>query len=295
MILSTHARRFATMRTLLYRLQHLLIVATSMALVILGWLWQPWLGGLLLVAVTAGLWFGTTRGLFTLPVDPGPRADGPAGVQQARAVVTHLLKELTRVQVAYLCQDIGSPSQGRAWLKRALPRAFMPSLDELLGSLEAARGGEAVPSLRLAQRIMARRGELVQLEEALERSVAQHPGYCVAHPLIFVVTEDLDENEQSEPGLVTLAGWNPGEPTLLPRVDRVTLYADLEAGKTIRGQTDLERLLSCYPDRVQCLDEPGGVYAVQPLHDTARLSLRLDHVPLGFTIGGEEFTRATSR
>lgn len=273
------------MNRLLHRLQHALILATSVGLVLLAWMWQPWAGMAASLLCALGLWAGTRKGLFTLPPEDQERAAGPAGMDVARTMVTHLLKDLTRVQVAYLCQDFSSPGAGKSWLKRRLPGAFHASLKVLHRDLEAARAGEEVDSLRLARRILDRRADLRELEEALESHQEAHPGHALAHPILFVITQDLDGSEEKEPEVITLAGWNPEEATLLPEVDAVSLYSELDAGKKVRGQVTFTHLMDTLSGRLQRLDPEGRIFAAAPQKDPVRAGLRIDKVPLGFTVG----------
>ncbi len=273
------------MTRLLHRLQHALMISSGLGLVLLAWLWQPWAGGTAFVLCMAGFWAGFKKGFFEVPAEDKVSADMPAGMDMARTMVTHLLRDLTRVQVAYLCQDFSSPGAGKAWLKRSLPPAFHASLKVLHRDLEEARSGGEVASLRLAQRIMSQRLQLQQLEDALSAAKEDLPDHTVAHPILFVVTQELDGSEDQEPGLITLAGWNPGEPTLLPQVDTVTLYSDLDAGKKVRGQTPFGALLDALRTRIRRLDPDGPIYAAGVLEDPVRLGVRLNKLPLGFTVG----------
>ena len=277
------------MNRLLHRLQHALILATSVGLVMLAWMWQPWAGMAASLLCAVGLWTGTRKGLFNMPAEePREAASGPAGMDAARTMVTHMLRDLTRVQVAYLCKDFASPGAGKAWLKRRLPGAFQASFKVLHRDLEAARGGEEVESLRLARRILTHRDRMRELEDALADQMERHPDHTLAHPILFVVTENLDGSEEQEPEVITLAGWNPEEPTLLPRVDAVSLYSELDAGKKVRGQAPLEDLLRTLTGRVRKLDPDGLTYVTLKQKDPVRAGLRLDKVPLGFTIGTAE-------
>ena len=274
------------MNRLLHRLQHALILATSLGLVMLAWIWQPWAGMSASLVCALGLWAGARKGLFTLPPEEivGARG-GPTGMDAARKMVTHLLRDITRVQVAYLCRDFSSPGAGKSWLKRRLPGAYHASLKVMHKDLEAARAGEEVDALRLARRILDRRARLRELEDALEAAVEANPDHIIAHPILFVVTQDLDGTEDQEPEVITLAGWNPEEPTLIPEVDAVSVYSELDAGKKVRGQASFAHLMKTLAGRIQRLDPEGPIYAAKPQKDPVRAGLRLDPVPLGFTVG----------
>ena len=267
------------MTTLLHRLQHLLIVATGIAAVVLAGMWSPSLGGALLVMEALAFMVAFRRGFFTVPAAPEQPAQNPQDA--ARTMVTHFLKGLTRVQVAYLCREFKSKSESRSWLKRTLPKAFHGSLNELHQNLEQARQGSQVEPLRLAQRIVAQRDHIRHLERDLEQASQEHP--CpVAHPMFFVVTEHLDTDENTEPGVQILVGWNPTEETLLPYVDGVAFYSDLDAGKKIRGQADFDDVLEAMPQIEQV--EPGRTFLARPVADPTRLAVRLDKLPMGFTV-----------
>ncbi len=269
----------SNLTTMLHRLQHLLIIATGMAAVVLAGMWSPWAGGLLLVVEGLAFMVAIRRGFFTVPEAPEQSPQDPQ--EAARTMVTHFLKGLTRVQVAYLCREFKSKSESRSWLKKMLPKAFHGSLDELHSNLETARLGSQVESLRLAQRILAKRDHIRRLERDLEQASEEHD--CpVAHPMFFVVTEHLDTDEKTEPGVVILVGWDPTEQTLLPRVDGVAFYSDLDAGKKIRGQADFDDLLDAMPN-VEAV-EPGDTYLARPVEDPSRLAVRLDKLPMGFTV-----------
>jgi hypothetical protein len=269
--------------TLLYRIQHVLMISTGLALAVLTWFWSPAGAVMLLAAEAVLLAWAIRKGFFKVPEPRPTLLDGESG-DQAKAMVTHLLKALTRVQVAYLCQDFKSRAEGRSWLKRALPKAFAKSLDDLHSKLEVARQGHAVPALRLAQRILTHREQILQLERDLEQAHEQNPDYEVAHPMIFVVTEHLDQPGGDDPGVVTLAGWNPELPTLLPEVDAVTFYSELDAGKKVRGQADFDSMLHAMPQNLRRVESESRIYAARPVEDSTRLGVRLDKVPLGFTV-----------
>jgi len=277
------------MNRILHRLQHLLIIATSVGLVMLAWMWHPTAGMGASLLCALGLWTGARKGLFNMPPEESRESmSGPAGMDAARTMVTHLLRDLTRVQVAYLCKDHVSPKAGKAWLKRRLPGAFQASLKVLHNDLEAARGGEEPESLRLALRILTHRDRMRELEDALDRQLDAHPDHTLAHPILFVVTENLDGSEDQEPDVITLAGWNPEEPTLLPRVDAVSLYSELDAGKKVRGQATFDHLLRTLTGRIRKLDPEGLAYVTIQQKDPVRAGVRLDKVPMGFTIGTAE-------
>ena len=267
------------MTAMLHRLQHLLIIATGMAAVVLAGMWSPWAGGALMMVEGLAFMVAYKRGFFTVPVTHEPETQDPQTA--ARTMVTHFLKGLTRVQVAYLCREFSSRPESRSWLKKYLPKAFHGSLDELHRNLELARQGSQVESLKLAQRIMARRDHIRRLEQDLEQASQEHT--CpVAHPMFFVVTEHLDTDEKTEPGVEIMVGWNPSEQTLLPRVDGIAFYSDLDAGKKIRGRAEFDEVLAAMP-HVEPV-EPGATFLARPVDDPTRLAVRLDVLPMGFTV-----------
>jgi len=261
------------------------MIMTLLGLVVLAWIWRPWAGGSAAIMCGLGFWLLIKKGFFELPPEAAEASHGATGVQAARTMVTHLLRDLTRVQVAYLCQDFASPGAGKAWLKRSLPPAFHASLKNLHRDLEDARAGKEVESLRLTLRIMSQRRQLRDLEDALAAAKEELPDHTVAHPILFVVTEELDGTEGKEPGLITLAGWNPHEPTLLPRVDAVTVYSDLDAGKKVRGQAGWDEVMAALPGQIERLAPDGPVFSTSHVEDPVRSGVQLDKLPLGFTIG----------
>lgn len=273
------------MTAMLHRLQHLLIIATGLAAVVLAGMWSPYAGAGLLAFEAVAFMVALRRGFFTVP-DTKPQQPINAELA-ARTMVTHMLKGLTRVQVAYLCRDFSSKSRSRAWLKKALPKAFQGSLDELHRNLEKARLGAEVESLRLAQRIVSYREQIRTMVKDLEQAADEH-GHSIGHPMFFVITEHLDADHNTEPKVVTLAGWNPTETTLLPYVDGITFYSDLDAGKKIRGQADFDQVLEAMPDQIQPLEPHSKTYLAQPVEDPGNLAVRLDKVPMGFTVGTED-------
>lgn len=275
--------------TLLYRLQHVLIISTGVAAVVLAGMWSPVAGACLLLVLGLTFALARKRGVFTIPEQP--KEQTMSSEETARNMVTHLLKLLTRVQVSFLCQDFGSAKESRSWLKKALPRAFQQSLDDLHRNLERARQGSEVRSVRLAQRIMTHREKIQRMEQALEQALEQHDDpakAALAHPMIFVVTEHLDASGDTEPGVQILAGWDPTRPTLIPKVDGITFFSDLDAGKKIRGQADFDAVVAALPQCITPLDEQGETFLALPVEDPSKLAVRLDKVPLGFTIDTKE-------
>ncbi len=278
------------MENVLRRLTHLLLGAIWLSASVLAGFWHPAAGvgvfgvGLLLFVRAI------RKGSFNLPASPVVTPE--TSERDAKMIVTQVLRNLTRVQVAYLCQDFKSREEGRAWLKQALPRSFRPSLDTLYSNLETARMGTPPPGLRLAMQVLARRDELARLEKALEEAHAEHPEHAIAHPVLFVVTELLNAEADSEPEIVLIAGWDTRRPTLLPQVDTVTFYADSEdgGGKLVRGQADFAAALQALgAERVKRL--AGGkstVYVAEAIDDPVAHGVKLDKVPLGFVIGAAE-------
>lgn len=271
------------MTNLLHRLQHLLIISLGLGCVVLTWIWSPPASFALLIMEMLLFWWALRRGFFDLPTATPRVFDSEKSAREAKAMVTHLLKALTRVQVTYLRRQFKSPRASRAWLKKALPKGFVKSLDDLHRDLEAARKGADVPSLKLAQRIVARIEELAPVQEALEQAQQQEPNLAAAQPMIFVSTENLEALEGSEPEIWTMAGWDPTEATLLPAVDMVAFFSDLDAGKKIRGQTDFRQMLRAMRS-IRLLREDGIIYAASPLEDPGRPGVPIDDLPMGFTV-----------
>lgn len=275
------------MEILLRRLVHLLVIAVWLSASVLAGIWfLP--AGVVMAAVGVVLLIrGLRRGSFNLPA-PAKEAPAEIGEQQAKQLVTQVLRNLTRVQVAYLSQNFGSRQQGRAWLKQALPRAFHQNLDELLSGLENARLGNPPPGMRLTMQILEMKERLQHLEDALARAREENPDCVVAHPMLFVVTEKLGSQSDEQPEVLVLAGWDPSRPTLLPHVDAVTLYSELEGGKKVRGLAVFEPALRALGSRLRALGE-SLVYKAEPVEDPVREGLSLEKVPLGFVVGTAEF------
>jgi hypothetical protein len=272
---------------LLLHLRHLLWVAIWLGVSILLWLWSP---------PASIIFFGLGLIIYHLAIRrgafrPPKEQDAPAAPNrelEAKFVVTQVLKDLTRIQVTYLCQSFESRTEARAWLKRALPRPYRKSLDELFRLLEKARLGASVPELKLAQRVLSRRDELLRMIEALEQAHRKRPTFVISNPVIFVITENLSAEPSTEPLVVTLAGWNPIQPTLLPQVDALTFFSELEGKRQIRGQADFEGTLKALSTSLTLLSGEVPVYATQPVEDPARLGVHISKVPMGFTIGAAE-------
>lgn len=287
------------MFTLVNKLLQLAVVVALLVLVVL--LWRPARG--LAIALAS---MGAVMAALTVLVQrkrralQGQLAGAPAGApifddeRGARLLVTQLLGELTRTQVAYLRQSFETPKAGRDWLKRVLPRSYRVAFDQLYADLEAARGGKAPHSLRLAERILElHRSHLTALESNLKAATAEHPKHAIAHPIAFVVTENIDAGRaDSEPELHSVAGWDPREPTLLPTVDFLTVFGQGKgtAGKpSVRGQISFAAATSALASRLTPIMGSGAkrVYAAEA--DEAGLpDLAVEPIPLGFVIGGAE-------
>ena len=275
------------MERFLRRLTHVLLVLTWLAGSALIGLWYRPLGiAALAVGVVLFFW-AYKRGAFTLHRAAAENAVNTE--REAKVMVTQVLRELTRVQVSYLCQTFDTRAEGKAWLKQALPRIFHPSLDELHHNLETARLGNKVPSLRLASAILAFRDHIQSLDKALDRAKQRHPDHQLAHPVVFVITDHLDATSEDEPKVITLAGWNPSTPALLPRVDMITLVSEGDKGKIVRGQADFGAALAALGAFVRPVEDEADVFLAQPVEDPARHGVSLDKVPLGFVIGAAEF------
>jgi hypothetical protein len=284
-----HYLTVASFEVILRRLTHLLIIAVWLgACVLAGIFWLP--GGVIMLGLGVLLLIRAIRkGKFDIPAsaEGGP----PTGLdeRQAKMLVTQVLRNLTRVQVAYLSQKFDTRSESRAWLKHALPRAFHQNLDELHATLENARlGNTGSPGLRLTMQILGMRDRLQSLEDALAKAREENPDCAVAHPTIFVVTEHLGADKETEPEVLILAGWDPSRPTLLPHVDAVTFYSEVDGSKKVRGMAVFEPALRALGSRLRVL---GGklVYKAEPVEDPAREGVALEKVPLGFVVGTAEF------
>jgi len=216
------------------------------------------------------------------------------GEQAARYLVTKLLGDLTRVQVAYLSQQFESEAQARRWLKRALPRGYRGALPQLHADLLSTSGGDPPESVRLAMRVLEMRRQLDPVDAALEAAHAAWPNHAVARPVAFVITESIDlDDENSEPLVVSAAGWDPSKPTLLPRVDVVTLFTEENSHKQVHGQIDFDTMaqqLQTQLERVEN-DEHSAVaiYATKVLGAPGDLGLSLSRLPVGFVVGASEF------
>jgi hypothetical protein len=272
------------MRPHTLKLLGLLLMAAWTAALVLSWNRSPTAAlGLLAVGVLYVLW-SLRRARAA-----GPRAqDSARSEQEARFVVTRMLGELTKIQVAYLGQRFDSPDEGRRWLKGALHRSYRPMLDQMLGDLEAARAGNPPGSLELAMRVHALRGQLRQADHEIQRARAEHPGHALASPVIFVITESIGARSEAEPLVVTLASLDPRQATLLPAVDVVNLFTESDGQRLIRGQIDFEALLQALGDRAVQVADDLPVYAVAPSDEPLDVGHRLSRPPLGFVVGAGE-------
>lgn len=239
------------------------------------------------------LWLrSTSRGPFgRRPAAAEALSEDPAQRErEARYMVTQLLRNLTRIQVAYLCQSFSGPREGLAWLKRTLPRGYRQAAQQLQGQLEQARQGDDVPGVRLALRVLERRDALLRTIDALEEAHKDHHDHAIANPVIFVITEHLSSEEDADPIVVTLAGWNPSQPTLLPEVDTLNIFSEEGKERHIRGHAalaDVRRVVTTGELRV--INRDPKVYAADRLEgDLVRKGVTLNKVPLGFVIGAAE-------
>ena len=274
------------MENLLRRLTHVLILAVWLGASVLAGIWYLPAGVVMLGIGLLLLIRAIRHGSFDLPASK----DAPAefGEREAKMLVTQVLRNLTRVQVSYLSQSFGSRNESRAWLKRALPRSFHQNLDELHSALENARLGNSSPGLRLAMRIFSMRDRLQRLEDALAEAQKENPDCAVAHPSIFVITDKLGAEEETEPEVLVLAGWDPSRPTLLPHADALTFYSELDGERKVRGMALFESALRALGSRLRSLGETL-VYRADPIDDPVREGVSLDKVPLGFVVGTAEF------
>jgi hypothetical protein len=164
--------------------------------------------------------------------------------RSARALVTQLMAELTRVQVAYLARDFSSAKDGMIWLEKALPRSFRDSAESLHESLEQARNGQTPHELRLVLRIREKQAQLAPIDEGLSAYAKKHPEYTANRPAVFVVTENIGrEGGPEDPEIYSVAGWHPGAPALLPEVDLLTVF-DPQKESSVLGQIALDEATS---------------------------------------------------
>jgi hypothetical protein len=268
------------------QLIQMLWIAVWVGTTILIWYWTR-LGAIAFATVGLALYLWALRkGKFTAKPRPEEQ-EPPDRAREAQYMVTQVLRNLTRVQVAYLCQDFAGRNEGLRWLKRAMPRGFGDA-DELQARLERARVGHEVEGMELTMRVMALRDELLQLDKELARLHVERPEHAVANPVIFVITEHLSE-QVNEPLVVTLAGWNPEKRTLLPRVDALTFFSELDKGRQVRGQAEFDGARDALGQSLRVLSKEPRVYDAHPVEgDLASRGVKLSKVPLGFVIGTAE-------
>jgi len=277
----------------LWQLRILLWIGVWTALCVFISMWTM-AGGVALLGLGLALFHflrSTNRGPFAqrperstqeTPVDPAQRE------RDARYMVTQVLRTLTRAQVAYLCQSFSSDKEASAWLRNALPKGFRDTIDDLREQLELARRGRTTHGTRLAVRVLERRDEVLASIAAMERAVEGRKSHIVNNPVIFVITEHLGE-EGDEPEVVTLAGWDPDKPALLPRVDVVNLFSERGAERQIRGQAPFPAVRNALGDELEVVETEPEIYAVpRQEEDPVKRGVKLDKVPLGFVIGTAE-------
>ncbi|MBW2733773.1 MAG: hypothetical protein JRH20_15400 [Deltaproteobacteria bacterium] len=204
--------------------------------------------------------------------------------RSAHLLVTRMLSQLTRIQVAYLGQTFASTKMGKAWLKHALPRGYRPTIDEMHGALEAARSGEDSEGMRLALRLHALRQPLSELDAALKKGAKERSGCDLAHPAAFVITEDIALDEGAgEPPIVLVAAWNPHHETLIPRVDLLTIIETIEGKKRVRGQISFAKAIAS--GRLGRDTKNKTVFVAPPRDDD---DFELEDLPLGFVLSGSD-------
>jgi len=272
---------------LLRRLVHLLLISVGIGACVLASIWYLPAGVIMLGLGLLLFIRGIRRGTFDV-TRPGQDDRAGTSEREAKMVVTQILRNLTQIQVSFLCQEFRNKAESRNWLKQALPRSFRDNLDDLHEQLERARAGEEVPSLELARQVLALRGRLLSLEDALKQAHKEHPGHAIAHPVIFVITEHLGGCASARPRVTMLAGWDPSQPALLPRVDLITLMSDVEGGKQVRGHAEFEPSLKALRSELEPFDETQAIYLAPAIEDVARRGIRVERVPLGFVIGTAE-------
>lgn len=215
------------------------------------------------------------------------KAGVPLDGQSARALVTQLMAELTRVQVAYLGQAFSSASAGLAWLDKALPRSFRESIDSLHASLERARNGAQPDELKLVLRIRDLQHQLEPIDAALASYGRSHPELTAAKPAIFVITEDIGrEGGADEPQLCTVAGWSIDQPTVFAEVDRITLFGGPKKD-TVLGQIPLANARERLSSSFETITHQTCVLHVAAAMTELPTDLELGKVPLGFLVTGD--------
>jgi len=216
----------------------------------------------------------------------------PNSPHAGRVLVTRMLCDLTRVQVAYLSQTFHSTAEARSWLKNALPRAFRGAMGELRRDLEAAREGESPPSLKLAREVIALHQRMQPADECLDDLAKSHPDHAVARPVAFVITEHIDpEDPQSAPLVASAAGWDPEQPTLLPTVEVLTIVKKVAGRQEVCGQVDFAaaRQIICRNTETKVdLADGTSIYITGPLANAEQPSIKTYKIPLGFMVGTAE-------
>lgn len=269
------------------------LVWTSLCVFISMWTMA---GGFALLGTGVALYYflhSTKRGPFAHR--PRPPSEQPPDTpeqreREARYMVTQMLRSLTRAQVTYLCQDFASDKEATAWLKNALPRGYRHSIEELHRQLQQAKAGKFIPEgTKLALRVLEHRDEMLATIAALERAHGDHPDHVIANPVIFVITEHLSTSGDDEPQVVTLAGWNPDKPALLPDVDLLNLFSEEGSERQIRGQAQLSAVKEALGKDLKVEGDEPAVYVVPAQdEDLARRGVTIGKVPLGFVIGTAE-------
>ena len=196
------------------------------------------------------------------------------------------VRDLTKLQVAYLSQTFATPKAAQRWLKAALPREQRANAASLAEQLEAACRGERPPSAALALTLLARRQELDDLQQQLNAALVGHSDCAAASPALFVILED-DSAE-----IALLASLDLSQPTLVPEVQRVTLFHEDDGAKRIDGQVAFDHLRHCLGPAVRAIDANSQVFLLNPKAlnlDKLRRTLQLRPVPLGFVVSGSEF------
>ncbi len=269
-------------------IRHLLWLSIGLGVTILLGQWSPFLGAFAFVLCLLLYLYAFRRGFFKIQSKYAQSTQKGPSEREATIFVTQLLKDLTRVQVTYLCQDFKTQAAGRAWLKKTLPRVFRNNIDEMQGKLDDAREGKILPELKLAMKIYQKRQTLLQMQSDLERLHKAHPRCTMASPVIFVITDDLSQKEQGNLDVITLASWNPSLPTLIPTVDTVAFFSEVDAGQKFRGHADFDAVRQLAGDHMEAVDPDAGIYLVEQLGDPVKMGVKLAKIPLGFVVGMAE-------
>ncbi|MCA9666113.1 MAG: hypothetical protein KC503_11015 [Myxococcales bacterium] len=268
------------------------LLALAAWIVAVFWLWKrsPLAALILLslsaIAVLVTVWRKPKAGPGAITAEQLSQLDPAEAEKQARFVVTRMLATLTRAQVAYLGQSFDDAREAKAWLKRALPRTYRGMLDDLMRDLEAARRGEKPDALRLALRVVERKDEVERIERTLNKLAESREGYALAHPVIYVVTGGVDLESGAEPRVVLLSSIDLAQPTLLPAVEVINVFHQLDGERRIRGQATLAAVRRVFGNKIEKLPGKPVVYETKAIDPHAEMTLETAQV--GFVVSAGE-------